>query len=149
MTIVGVAAVVVLAAACNAPPAPPSGVDQGEHLTLAEAQGRVQLELPETAADIRFYQHLKPDQVVVVDFAVSEDAFLQWAAARGWKLNPRIGSRTIQPRLRFGDPTKITISDGYILHHVFRGMPNPFSVTFDRKTKRVYYWFSSEAPEDN
>lgn len=143
------AAIVVLAAACNAPPAPPSGVDKGEHLTLAEARGRVQLELPDTAADIRFYQHLKPDQVVIVDFAISEDAFLQWAATRGWKLNSRIGSLTIQPGLRFGDPTRITISDGYILRHIFRGEPNPFSVTFDRKTMRVYYWFSSEAPGDN
>ena len=149
MTIVSMIAVIVLAAGCSAPPAAPSGVDKGEHLTLAEAQGRFQLALPETAADIRFYQHLKPDQVVVADFAVSEDAFLEWAKQQGWEPKPIQGTRTMRPGLRFGEATTVLITDGYSHINIFRGEPNPFSVTFDRKTKRVYYWFSSEAPGDN
>jgi hypothetical protein len=68
---------------------------QGEHLTVAEARSRVRLDLPDGASDIRFYQHLRPDQEVMVDFAITESDFQMWAASQGWETEHVVGSITI------------------------------------------------------
>jgi hypothetical protein len=136
---------VVLAIAAYGPCARWLTRSRGEHLTLAEAQGRVRLDLPAGASDIRFYQHLHPDQVIVVDFAATEGDFLAWAAQQGWKPERVVGSVTIWPRSVFGDrSTMVTVTDGYGYHTLQRGAPNTFSVTYDRGTRRAYYQFSSE-----
>lgn len=117
----------------------------GEHLTFAEVNGRVRLNLPPVASDIRFYQHLHPDQVIVVDFAISKDDFLEWAARQGWKPEPVVGGITIWPRSDFGDRAAvITVTNGYGYHTLRRGEPNCFSVTYDRGTQRAYYEYCSE-----
>lgn len=122
---------------------------RGEHLTLAEAKPSVHLELPEGASDIRFYQHCHPDKFIKVDFAIAEDAFLQWAAQQGWSPKPVAGSITIWPRSAFGDhDTVVHVADGYTYHNIFRGEPNTFSVTYDRATKRAYYELTSEARDE-
>jgi hypothetical protein len=118
---------------------------RGEHLTLVEAQGRVCLDLPAEASDIRYYQHLRPDQVIVVDFAIPETAFLQWAVQQEWKPEPVVGSITIWPRSAFGDrATEVLVTNGFSYDTLQRGVPNTFSVTYDRATQRAYYEFSSE-----
>jgi hypothetical protein len=118
----------------------------GEHLTLAQATVRdVHLALPSQAEDIRFYQHFQPDQSVKVDFAISEDDFLNWAEQQGWKPVPIVGSITVWPRSRFGDhETEIRIIDGYVYNTLRRGTPNTFSVVYDRQSGRAYYNFQSE-----
>jgi hypothetical protein len=116
----------------------------GEHLTLGMARRQVHLDLPDGAADIRFYQHLQPDEVVVVDFAITEDVFLEWAARQGWKPNPVVGSVRIWPRSAFGDwATVVTVTDGHGYHTLRRGEPDTFSVTYDRGTRRAFYSFRS------
>lgn len=119
--------------------------NRGEHLTRVEAQGRVRLDLPAGASDIRYYQHLRPDQVIVVDFAITEGGFLEWAAQHGWRPEPVAGSITVWPRATFGDRiAKVVVTDGYSYQTLQRGVPNTFSVTYDRATQRAYYQFSSE-----
>lgn len=117
----------------------------GEHQTLGEARGRVRLDLPDWTADVRFYQHLRPKKVVVVDFAIADDAFLEWAARQGWKPDPVVGSVTVWPRSAFGDwATVVTVTDGHGYHTLRRGEPGTFSVTYDRGTRRAFYGFRSE-----
>jgi hypothetical protein len=139
-----IVAIVLLLLVTACAPKAPTG-DKGEHLTLAEVKGRVQLELPEVASDIRFYQHLNPDKVVEVEFAISEKAFLEWTAQQGWKVKPINGIVIIRPRSRFGDHTSIDVHDGLHFRKDFRGVPNHFSVTFNRKTGRASYDFGSES----
>ena len=118
----------------------------GEHLTLGMARGQVRLDLPDGAADIRFYQHLQPAEVVVVDFAIAEDVFLKWAARQGWKPEPVVGSVRIWPRSAFGDwATVVTVTDGHVYRTLRRGEPDTLSVTYDRGTRRAFYSFRSEA----
>lgn len=120
----------------------------GEHLTLGMARGQVRLDLPDGAADIRFYQHLQPAEVIVVDFAIAEDVFLEWASRQGWKPKPIVGSVTICPRSAFGDrATVVTVTDGQDYHTLRRGEPDTLSVTYDRATQRAFYSFRSE-PRD-
>jgi hypothetical protein len=118
----------------------------GEHMTLVEARARVRLDLPDDASDIRFYQHLRPDEVVLVDFAITESAFLAWAKGQGWKPKPIVGSVTIWPRSAIGDwDTVVTVTDGYEINTLRRGEPNTFAVAYDRPTRRAFYRFSSTA----
>jgi hypothetical protein len=49
---------------------------RGEHLTRAEVNGRVQVDIPEGASDVRFYQHRHPESVVAADFPITEGDFL-------------------------------------------------------------------------
>jgi hypothetical protein len=118
----------------------------GEHMTLVEARSRVRLDLPDDPSDIRFYQHLRPDEVVLVDFAITESVFLAWAGRQGWKPKPIVGSVTIWPRSAFGDrDTVVPVTDGYEFNTLRRGEPNTFAVTYDRGTRRAFYRFSSTA----
>src|SRR5438034_3216126 len=117
LLLVVVGSLVVLTIAAYAPVARWLTRSRGEHLTLAEAQGRVRLDLPAGASDIRLYQHLHPDQVVVADFALTEDDFLDWAARQGWKPRRVVESVTVWPRSAFGDrSTEVTVTDGYGYH---------------------------------
>lgn len=118
----------------------------GEHLSLDEANKYdLQLELPPEASDIRFYQHLEPDQVVIIDFAISEEGFMKWAKRQGWTPEKVRGSITIHPRASFGDrSTKVEVKDGYSHHNLVPGEPNTFSVVFDRPSGRAFYQFHSE-----
>lgn len=123
--------------------------NRGEHLTLTEAKDRARVALPDTATDIRLYQHLHPGRVVVVDFAITENDFLEWAARQGWKPERIVGSITIWPRSGFGDRvTVVSVTDGLSYDTITRGRPNTFSVTYDRGTQRAYYQFSSEPHGD-
>lgn len=112
---------------------------------MGEAKGRVRLDLPDAASDIRFYQHLRPHQVVVVDFAITEDVFLEWAARQQWKSKPIVGSVAIWPRSACGDrATVVTVTDGHGYHTIRRGEPDTLSVTYDRGTRRAFYSFRSK-----
>jgi hypothetical protein len=123
---------------------------RGEHRTLEEATGRIRLDLPAGASDIRYYQHLHPDQVVVVDFAITEDGFLEWANRQGWKPRQVFGEITIWPRSAFGDrATVVNVTDGLDYTTLSRGARNTFSVTYDRGTRRAYYEFCSEPRGEN
>jgi hypothetical protein len=136
---------VVLALTAYAPSARWLTRSRGEHLTRAEVEGRVQLDIPQEASDIRFYQHRRPETVVAADFAITEGDFLDWAARQGWTPEPIVGGITIWPRSGFGDrATVVEVSDGLNYHTLRRGVPNTFSVTYDRLAQRAYYGFSSE-----
>jgi hypothetical protein len=136
---------VVLAVMAYAPSAQWLTRSRGEHLTRAEVEGRVQLDIPEGASDVRFYHHRRPETVVAADFAITESDFLAWAARQGWTPGPIVGSITIWPRSGFGDrATVVEVTDGLSYHTLRRGVPNTFSVTYDRRTQRAYYGFSSE-----
>jgi hypothetical protein len=117
----------------------------GEHLTYQEATRRgVGLDLPTTATDIRFCQWSLPDRVVAVDFAISEDAFREWAANQGWNPEEIVGSITIWPRACFGDEsTEIEVTKGLMYSTAERGASNTFSVDYDRDSGRAYYHFTS------
>lgn len=111
-----------------------------------KSRSRVHLNLPDDASDIRFYQHLRPDEVVLVDFAITESAFLARAREQGWKPRPIVGRVTIWPPSAFGDPdTVVTVTDGYEFNTRRRGEPNTIVVTYDRGTRRAFYRFSSTA----
>jgi len=122
----------------------------GEHLSFDEASRLgIQLDLPPEASDIRFYQHLQPDQVVIVDFAVSEEAFLRWANRQGWTPEKVGGSITIRPRAAFGDKsTAVEVRDGYFAHTLLPDEPDTFSVVYDRQSGRAYYHFDSSPPRN-
>ena len=125
--------------------------DRGEGLTAAEVRGRVRLDLPAGASDVRFYQHSRPDELVFVDFAVDEAGFLEWTARRGWRVEP-VGSRVVVwPRLGFNDrATVVRVTDGIKYRsNPAPGMPNAVVVTYDRKTRRAYYgyWSAPRAGE--
>lgn len=136
---------VVLAITAYAPSARWPTRSRGEHLTRAEVEGRVRLDIPQEASDIRFYQHCHPETVVAVDFAITEGDFLAWAAQQGWVPEPVVGHVTIWPRSSFGDrATVVEVTDGLRYHTHLRGVPNTFSITYDRRTQRAYYVFSSE-----
>jgi hypothetical protein len=123
---------------------------RGEHLTRAEVDGRVQLDIPEEASDIRFYQHRHPETVIADDFAITESDFLAWAARQGWSPKPVVGSIMIWPRSGFGDrATVVEIGDGLSYDTLRRGVPNTLSATYDRRTQRAYYGFSSEPHGDD
>lgn len=136
---------VVLTITAYAPSARWLTRSRGEHLERAEVEGRVQLDIPREASDIRFYQHRHPETVVAADFAITENDFLAWAARQGWTPEPVIGGITIWPRSDFGDQaTVVEVTDGLNYHTLRRGVLNTFSVTYDRRTRRAYYGFSSE-----
>ncbi|HXG12507.1 MAG TPA: hypothetical protein VNK04_22315 [Gemmataceae bacterium] len=122
----------------------------GEHLTFDEAsRSGIALDLPPEASDIRFYQHLQPDRVVIVDFAIGEDAFLQWAERQGWQPQKITGSITIRPRAAFGDRnTTVEVRDGYFAHTLLPEESETFSVVYDRSSGRAYYHFDSAPPGD-
>ncbi|HEX4612203.1 MAG TPA: hypothetical protein VH092_28675 [Urbifossiella sp.] len=124
--------------------------DRDEHLTLVRAKGRVRLDLPAGATDIRFYQHLRPDQLVFVDFTVEEGVFLEWAARQGWAPERIAGGHTVWPRLGFGDrETEVRVADGYAYRNPRqRAAPNTVVVTYDRERRRAYYAYWSEPRTD-
>jgi hypothetical protein len=121
---------------------------RGEHMTAEQVRGLVAVDLPAGAADVRFYQHLRPDRVVVVDFAVDENGFLEWAARHGWRPEPIGGGVTVWPRLGFGDrKSEVVITDGYTYRNPRqRAAPNTVLVLYDRVRRRAYYSFWS-APQ--
>jgi hypothetical protein len=83
----------------------------------------------------------------VVDFAITEDAFLEWAARQGWKPKPIVGSVAIWPRSACGDrATMVTVTDGQDYHTLRRGEPDTLSAIYDRGTRRAYYSFRSARP---
>jgi hypothetical protein len=124
---------------------------KGEHLTHKEAgQVGVRLNFPPEGSDIRFYQHLLPDQVVIVDFAIEEKSFLRWADKEGWGPKRIVGSIMIMPRAKFGDnSTVVEVTDGYMNSTDQRGTPNTFTVVYDLKTQRAYYQFDSLPHNEN
>jgi hypothetical protein len=150
----GIICVVVLVTCVYPPLARSYTTSHGAHLTLAEARQRdIQLDLPPEASDICFYQHLKPDQVVRVDFAITEDAFLTWATRQGWrpeKSDESGGGVKMWPGYDsgFGD-TQVHVTDGYFYHTWERGMPNTFSVLHDRRSQRAAYSFHSEPGKED
>jgi hypothetical protein len=122
----------------------------GEHLARAEVDGRVQLDIPEGASDVRFYQHQHPETVVAVDFAITESDFLAWTTRQGWTPKPIVGAITIWPRSRFGDrATVVHVTNGLRYDTIRRGAPNTFWLTYDWGTQRAYYGFSSEPYDEN
>ena len=110
----------------------------GEHLTVAEATDRgIELSLPTEAEDIRFSQHLRPEVVVDVDFAVSEAAFLAWAERMGWNV-----------RETGGTADSSETDAGFRYTDFQPGKPNTTFVKYDRHTGRAYYTFRSEPFRD-
>ncbi len=145
---VAVAAFAMMAMAFYAPTARWLTHSRGEHLVRADAEGRIQLDLPEGASDIRYYQHSHPEIIIATDFAITEGDFVAWAGRQGWKPKPIVGAITVWPRSRCGDSvTVVKITNGLSYHTVRRGEPNTLSVTYDRGTHRAYFTFNSE-PRD-
>lgn len=147
--LLGCVAFCLVAVAVYAPAARLMTRDRGEGLTAAAARGRVRLDLPAGASDVRFYQQTQPDELVFADFAVDEAGFLEWATRQGWKVEPVGGQVVIWPRLGFNDrATVVRITDGIQYRkNDARGMPNAVVVTYDRKTRRAYYGYWS-APRE-
>lgn len=115
-----------------------------EHLAVEVARTRVDLPLPDESSDVRFTRDAGEERVLSVDFAVPEEAFRRWAAARGWPVKPVVGSVTIRPRAAFGDlRTVVVVTDGLSYDTLSRGEPNTVGVTYDRGTGRAYYRFDS------
>jgi len=145
LLLVAVSALALLTIAAYGPSARWLTRSRGEHLTRAEVEGCVPLDLPEGAFDVRIYQHRHPETVVAVDFAITERDFLAWAARQAWTPEPIVGGITIWPRSGFSDQvTMVQVRDGLNYHTLWRGAPNTFSVTYDRGTQRAYYGFTSE-----
>ncbi len=148
IVLVAVAAFVMMAIAFYAPIARWLTHSRGEHLVRADADGRIQLDVPEGASDIRYYQHSHPEIIIATDFAITEGDFVAWAARQGWTPEPIVGGITVWPRLGFGDRvTVVKIKDGLSYNTMRRGAPNTLSVTYDRGTRRAYFTFNSE-PRD-
>ncbi|MBN9519552.1 hypothetical protein J0H58_13685 [bacterium] len=143
--LLGCVAFCLLAVVAYAPTARMLTRDRGEHLTAADARGRARLDLPAAAADINFYRHARPDELVFVDFAIDEAGFLEWAARQGWKVQPIKDRVVVSPRLGFGDTaTRVRITDGLKYRsNPAPGMPNAVVVNYDRVGRRAYYAFWS------
>ena len=130
--LLGCVAFCLLAVVAYAPTARMLTRDRGEHL-------------PAAAADINFYRHARPDELVFVDFAIDEAGFLEWAARQGWKVQPIKDRVVVSPRLGFGDTaTRVRITDGLKYRsNPAPGMPNAVVVNYDRVGRRAYYAFWS------
>jgi hypothetical protein len=151
MLLLGCVAFCLVAVAVYAPTARLLTRDRGEGLAAGAARGRVRLDLPAGASDIRFYQHTQPDVLVFADFAVDEAGFLEWAVRQGWRPEPVVKQVVVWPRLGFNDrATVVRITDGIKYRsNPAPGMPNAVVVTYDRKTRRAYfgYWSAPRAGE--
>ncbi|HYH67857.1 MAG TPA: hypothetical protein VD866_24380 [Urbifossiella sp.] len=121
---------------------------RGEGLTADDARGRMPLDLPPGASDVRYYLHTQPDKVLVLDFAVDEFKFLVWASSHGWAPELLRTPVTITPRLGFGDrKTTVNVADGYgFRNHRDQGAPDTVIVVYDRLRRRAFYSYFS-APQ--
>ncbi len=122
---------------------------RGENLSAIDARTRQPLDLPAGAHDVRYYLHTHPDRVLVLDFAVEEFAFLVWASAHGWAMEPLREGVTLMPRLGFGDgKTTVVVANGYgFRNHRDPRAPDTVMVVYDRTKQRAFYAYWS-APQN-
>ncbi len=122
-----------------------------QHLSVSDAARLgLDFELPPEATDVNFYQRTFPDRVIVVDFTIGEQRFLDWAKGRGWQAEKIVGSVTVWPPARHGNVRpEVEITDGYCYHTIRRGKPNTFLIVYNRAESRAYYSFHSEPPQEN
>jgi hypothetical protein len=148
LVLVAVAACVMIAMACYAPTAKWLAHTRGEHMVRADAEGRIQLDVPERAFDIRYAQHSHSDVVIAADFAIKEDDFVAWAERQGWVPEPTVGAITVWPGAGFGDYVTVVKTKGGLSYKTIRRpAANALSGIYDRGTHCAYFILNSE-PRD-